>query len=102
MAVVKRSTAFAIHICVHLLANGKLEARDRTGRLKGRHTHRDTKHAYDNLDDGNSNQRVLDAAYDEPIVGIESKDETEDVFEDDHQGEAFNREVSYRGCKRPV
>lgn len=100
MAVVKRSTAFAKHIYVgHLLANGKHGMG--AGHFIRGHTHRDTKHAYDDLNDGNGNHRVLDAAFDEPIVGIESKDETEDVLEDNHQGEAFNREISCSKCKQP-
>lgn len=71
-----------------------------TRHLKVGHTHRDAKNAYDDLNNGNSNHRMLDTALDEPVVGIESKDETKDVFEDDHQGEAFNREISYNECKR--
>jgi hypothetical protein len=98
MAMVERSTTFAKHIYImHLLADGK--HRMGTGLLEGEHTHRDADNANDDLNNGNSNHCVLDATLDEPVVGIESKDETEDVFEDNHQGKAFNGEISYSECK---
>lgn len=97
MAMIKRPTAFAKHIyIVHLLALGNMERGQ--GTSKGGHTHRDADNAYDNLNNGNGNHCVLDAALDEPVVSIESKDETEDVFENNHQGEAFNREISCSEC----
>lgn len=101
MTVVKRSTAFAKHIYnVHLLVNGTSRKGSMSPQRKGEHTHRDAKNAYDDLNDGNGNQRVLDAALDEPVVSIESEDETENVFENNHQSEAFNREISCSECKR--
>jgi hypothetical protein len=99
MTMVKGSTAFAKDIYViHLLANELHRMGE--GQLKGVHTHRDADNAYDDLNNGNSNHCVLDATRDEPVVGIESEYETEDVFEDNHQGKAFNGKISCNECKR--
>jgi hypothetical protein len=41
---------------------------------------------------------VLYTALDEPVIGEKRQDEAKNVLEDDHEGEAFDGEISCTSC----